>query len=42
MKVPFQSREYAIVAKRALEVDREQNRQFVDRSIGVEGENLVV
>lgn len=42
MRVPFVNEEHARLAKRALEVDREQNAEFVDRRLDVEGDELVM
>jgi hypothetical protein len=42
MRVPFPDQGHAKTAKRALEVDREQNAEFVERSIEVEGDELVM
>lgn len=42
MRVPFITHDHAVLAKRALEVDREQNAEFVERSLVVEGDELVM
>jgi hypothetical protein len=42
MRVPFASEEHATTAKRALEVDREQNAEFVERTIEVQGDELIM
>lgn len=42
LRVPFLSAEHASIAKRALEVDREQNADFVERTIETEGTDLIV
>jgi len=42
MRVPFANQEHATIAKRALEVDREQNAEFVERTITVEGDELIM
>lgn len=42
LRVPFLSAEHASIAKRALEVDREQNADFVERTIETEGTELIV
>ncbi|GFZ47781.1 hypothetical protein JCM24511_05528 [Saitozyma sp. JCM 24511] len=42
MRIPFLTHEHAAIAKRSLEVDREQNSAFVRRTIAVEADELVV
>lgn len=42
MRIPFLTHEHAAIAKRSLEVDREQNSAFVRRTISVEADELVV
>lgn len=42
MWIPFANTEHAKLAKRALEVDREQNAEFVERTVEVEGEDLLM
>ena len=42
MRVPFISSDHAQIAKRAVEVDREQNSEFVERELIVEGDVLRV
>lgn len=40
--MPFAIPEHATMAKRALEVDREQNAEFVERTLEVEGDELIM
>lgn len=40
LRIPFKSHTLATVAKRALDVDREQNSQFVERKLTVEDSYL--
>jgi hypothetical protein len=42
MRVPFANEAHADTAKRALEVDREQNADFVERKLVVKGDELVM
>jgi hypothetical protein len=42
LRIPFLTHEHAAIAKRSLEVDREQNSSFVRRTISVEADELVV
>jgi len=42
MRIPFYTPAHALIAKRALEVDREQNGTFVERDLAVEGAELIV
>ena len=42
MRIPFYTSEHAVAAKRALEVDKEQNAQFVHRTIEAQDSDLVV
>lgn len=42
LRIPFLNAEHAVVAKRALDVDREVNAGLVERTTEVEGEVLVV
>ncbi|AFR97550.1 hypothetical protein J008_05498 [Cryptococcus neoformans] len=42
LKIPFHTSEHAVIARRALDVDREQNGSLVRREMNVEGDILVV
>lgn len=42
IRVPFLTPEHATIARRALDVDREQNASFVEREITVEGAELIM
>ncbi|KAL1411498.1 hypothetical protein Q8F55_002459 [Vanrija albida] len=42
LRIPFHTAQHAAHAKRALDVDREVNAGFVERTTKVEGDELVV
>ena len=42
LRIPFHTPSHALVAQRALSVDKEQNAQLVKRQIEVDGSDLVV
>lgn len=42
LKIPFHTSEHALIARRALDVDREQNGSLVRREMNVEGDVLIV
>jgi len=42
LRIPFHTAHHAHVAKRSLDVDREQNATFVTRSTDVDGADLVI
>ncbi|ODO07970.1 hypothetical protein L198_00449 [Cryptococcus wingfieldii CBS 7118] len=42
LRIPFRTPEHAVIARRALDVDKEQNAGMVHREMSVEGDILVV
>jgi len=42
IKIPFAKEEHAVIARRAIQVDRELNAHLVERKMEVEGSILIV
>ncbi|RXK36303.1 hypothetical protein M231_06439 [Tremella mesenterica] len=42
LKIPFYTSQHAQIAKKVLQVDKEQNAQLVERQLEVEGNILIV
>ncbi|WVQ83270.1 hypothetical protein IAT38_005409 [Cryptococcus sp. DSM 104549] len=42
LRIPFRTQDHAVIAHRALDVDREQNGSLVHREMKVEGDTLII